>query len=56
MRLHSCTPSPSSRKVESRIGFLAYLASLHPEKQLLPGDARGRADVERWVSQPNLGR
>jgi glutathione S-transferase len=27
----------------------AYLAALHPEKGLLPTDARARADVDRWL-------
>jgi glutathione S-transferase len=30
--------------------ILVYLATLHPDKALLPGDARGRAEVERWMS------
>lgn len=109
MRLHYCTPSPNSRKVESLFGYLGvsvdrvfvdlfkgaqrnqsflalnpngkipvledgdfvlweshailvYLASMYPERQLLPGDARGRADVERWMAwlqahfSPNVGK
>lgn len=42
--------------------ILVYLGSLHPEKGLLPGDARGRADVERWMAwlqanySPNVGK
>lgn len=109
MRLHYCTPSPNSRKVESLVGhlgvsvdrqfvdlsrgvqrsesflalnpngkipvledddfvlweshaILVYLASKYPDKQLLPGDARGRGDVERWMAwlqahfSPNVGK
>jgi glutathione S-transferase len=29
--------------------ILGYLAALHPERGLLPSDARGRADVDRWL-------
>lgn len=42
--------------------ILVYLACLHPERGLLPEDARGRAEVERWLSwlqsyfSPNLGK
>jgi glutathione S-transferase len=42
--------------------ILVYLASLHPERGLLPDDPRGRAEVERWLSwllahfSPNLGK
>jgi glutathione S-transferase len=30
--------------------ILVYLAGMHPERGLLPGDARGHAEVERWLS------
>jgi glutathione S-transferase len=30
--------------------ILVYLACKHPERGLLPEDARGRAEVERWMS------
>ena len=30
--------------------ILVYLGGLHPERGLLPADARGRAEVERWMS------
>ena len=29
--------------------ILSYLATLHPVPALLPADARGRADVDRWL-------
>ena len=29
--------------------ILTYLATLHPETGMLPGDARGRADCDRWL-------
>ncbi|HWN67864.1 MAG TPA: glutathione S-transferase family protein [Haliangium sp.] len=42
--------------------ILVYLASKHPQRGLLPGDPRGRAEVERWMSwlqsffSPNVGK
>src|SRR5262249_51951813 len=29
--------------------ILGYLAAKHPEKNLLPTDPKGRADVDRWL-------
>jgi glutathione S-transferase len=29
--------------------IIAYLAAKHPEKGLIPSDARGRAEVDRWM-------
>jgi glutathione S-transferase len=42
--------------------ILVYLACKHPERGLLPEDARGRAEVQRWLSWlpsyfiPTLGK
>jgi glutathione S-transferase len=42
--------------------IITYLAAQHPEKGLLPTDARGRADVDRWLFwqaahwMPGLGK
>ena len=29
--------------------ILTYLATLHPETGMLPSDAQGRADCDRWL-------